>query len=407
MKILILNQSFYPDVAAVGQYAADLAVDLASRGHDVSVITGRHGYNDPSKKFSPCEIYRGVRIHRVLYSSFGKKSRWGRTVDIVSFLFGVFRKLLFFPRQDVVVGMTSPPLIAVMGCLFCVLKGGRSVDWVMDLNPDQAVIARWLKEGSLAHLFLKWISGWAFRKSGKVVVLDRWMKDRIEERYHVPGHKIAVIAPWAHDDVLAPIPHDKNPLRQQQSWNGKFVVMYSGNQSACHPLDTLLRAAQRFREDPRVVFCFVGEGALSSHVRDFKESCGLSGISQFPDQPPDVFSQFQAAADVHIVVMGEGFVGVVHPSKVYGVLAVGRPFIYIGPEDSSLGEMVRIQRLGFRVDHGDVEGLVRAIEQVRSFDEKHKEDIADRSVRLKSTQYSQRALSGEFVSVIANMSKTP
>src|SRR3989338_5802397 len=138
MKILLINQAFYPDVVSTGQHLTDLAVDLKRRGHEVTVIAGRHGYDDPTRVFPSSENYQGIRIRRLRYSSFGKKTKWARAVDFATFHLSLIARLTVTPRQDVVVGLTSPPLVAAVACAFCVIKGGRFVYWVMDLNPDEA-----------------------------------------------------------------------------------------------------------------------------------------------------------------------------------------------------------------------------------------------------------------------------
>src|ERR1044071_3688627 len=149
MKILILNQAFYPDVVATAQHATDLALRLAQAGHQVSVVAGCRGDDNQELEFPARETWKGIRIRRVRALALGKKSKWRRALNFASFMLGCAFRLLATPRHDVVIALTSPPLISYLAPLFVRLKGGRLVFWVMDLNPDEAIAAGWLHEDSL------------------------------------------------------------------------------------------------------------------------------------------------------------------------------------------------------------------------------------------------------------------
>jgi glycosyltransferase involved in cell wall biosynthesis len=260
MRVLLLNQCFYPDVAATAQHLADLAVELAAGGHEVSVIASDRGYDNPALRFPRRENWKGIRIIRIPSVSFGKSSKLGRALNFATFLFVCALRLLVLPRFDVVVALTSPPLISVLGSLFVSLKGGRLIVWVMDLNPDEAIAAGWLKEGSFAASALSRLLAHSLRKAERIVVLDRFMRQRIIAK-GIPEQKTVTIAPWSHNDVVRFDPVGRDKFRLENNLSGKFVVMYSGNHSPCHPLDTLLGAARKLADRDEIAFCFVGGGS--------------------------------------------------------------------------------------------------------------------------------------------------
>ena len=134
---------------ATAQQLTDLAVGLSRAGHKVTVIASDRGYDDPSRRFPRREVWNGIEIIRIRALALGKDSRWRRAVNFASFLMSCTLKLMTQPRFDVVVALTSPPLISFLGSLFVKLKGGEFFFWVMDLNPDEAIAAGWLKRGSL------------------------------------------------------------------------------------------------------------------------------------------------------------------------------------------------------------------------------------------------------------------
>ena len=360
MRILLLNQCFYPDVASTAQPLTDFAVGLKERGHEVTVLASRRGYDDKTVRFPKRETWQGIQIIRIPSLGLGKGARWRRAVDFGSYLLSCVLRLAALPRFDVVVAMTSPPLISFLGALFVRWKGGRFIFWVMDLNPDEAIAAGWLKADSITARFLERMLKYSLQRAEKIVVLDRFMKDRILHKGIVP-EKIAVIRPWSHDDVISYNPSGRRSFREQQGLDGKYVVMYSGNHSPCHPLDTLLRAAEQLRTHPRIAFCFVGGGSEFRKVQNLARDPRFTNVTCFPYQPLDQLSASLSSADVHVVVMGDGFTGIIHPCKIYNVLVIGLPVLVIGPEESHIGDILRETNCNGQacvVRHGDVSAVV-------------------------------------------------
>src|SRR5690348_11019348 len=202
MRILLLNQTFYPDVASTAQHATDLAAELAARGHAVTVIASRRAYHDPRRRFAKRETWRGVSIIRVSHSGFGKSSRLGRLADCATFFAACASRLLLLPRADAVIALTSPPLLSALAALFVRLRGGRLVSWVMDLNPDQAIAAGWIPEGSWISAVCDAVCRYSLRAADRVIALDRFIRQRICDK-GVPETRVSVIPPWSHDDVVS------------------------------------------------------------------------------------------------------------------------------------------------------------------------------------------------------------
>ena len=201
MKVLILNQAFYPDVVSVAQHAADLAAALVDGGHEVSVVASRRAYDSPSQTFPQSDVWRGVRVFRVRSTGFGKGAHWRRALDILSFYLFCTMRLALLPRFDVVVAMTVPPLISFVAAVYVRIKGGSLISWVMDLNPDEAIAAGALREGSLLARGLSRALQFSLSSSAAVVVLDRFMRDRVAAK-GIPHKRIFVLPPWAHDSVV-------------------------------------------------------------------------------------------------------------------------------------------------------------------------------------------------------------
>lgn len=360
MKILLLNQCFYPDVVSTAQHLTDLATSLSSRGHEVTVIASDRGYDDPSTRFKRREHWNGIDIIRIPAVSFGKSSMWRRVLNFGSFVLLCSLRLLVLGRFDVVVALTSPPLISFLAALFVKLKGGSFCFWVMDLNPDEAIAAGWLKLNSAMTRILQWMLNYSLKVASRTVVLDRFMKERVVAK-GVDATRVAIVPPWSHDDHVVYSAAGRERFREQHGFGDRFVVMYSGNHSPCHPLDTLLDAARVLRQKAEIVFCFVGGGSEQAKVRD----AGLSNVKCLPYQPLNELSNSLSAADLHVVVMGDEFVGIVHPCKVYNILSVGAPVLYVGPEPSHVTDIASQHGQFFMCRHGDVDAVVKAIAEAR------------------------------------------
>jgi glycosyltransferase involved in cell wall biosynthesis len=341
MKVLLLNQCFYPDVAATGQYLTDLAVGLSERGHNVTVITGARGYDDPSRRFARRETWRGIEIIRIGSLNPGKETKWRRAVNFASFLLAcAFRLLLLQPKCDAVVVLTSPPLISFLGALFVQLKGGKLFYWIMDLNPDEAIAAGWLHSESLVARFLALLLRFSLRSAERVIVLDRFMKQRILDK-GIADQRVVVVPPWPLTEDVRYDESGREAFRARHGLVGKYVVMYAGNHSPCHPLETILNSALRLADHDDIVFCFVGGGSEQTNVKKYAADHQLANIRCLPYQPLAELSGTLSAADLHVVVMGASFVGIVHPCKIYNILAVGSPVLCVGPEDSHITDIAR------------------------------------------------------------------
>lgn len=350
-------------MAATGQYLTELAVELSKRGHSVTVIAGDRGYDDPSVRFPRREQWKGITIIRIPSLSWGKQTRWRRAVNFGSFLVNCTFRLLLLPRFDRVVALTSPPLISLLGALFVRVKGGRLFFWVMDLNPDEAIAAGWLKEQSFTTRILRGLLRFSMRQAHCVIALDRFMKDRILAN-GIPEQRITVLPPWSHDNEICFDESGRQDFRVRHNLARNFVVMYSGNHSPCHPLDTLLEAALRLADKSEIAFCFVGGGSEQKKVRAFAVRHSLENIKCLPYQALDELSGSLSAADLHTVVMGDAFPGIVHPSKVYNILAIGSPFLYIGPKESHVTEIASQSSNGlafYSARHGEVDRVVAHI----------------------------------------------
>jgi colanic acid biosynthesis glycosyl transferase WcaI len=335
MRITLINQAFYPDVVSSGQHLTDIALGLVERGHEVTVVTSRRAYDDPAKTFPSHEVWRGIRIYRVFNTGFGKRAKWRRAADFLSFLLSCCWRLLVLPKPDLVLALTSPPLVSVIAAGYARLRGLKFCYWIMDLNPDEAVAAGWLSPDSFVAKWLERLSRFSLKQASSIVVLDEFMQQRILAK-GIDAGKIVVIPPWSHDSEVRFDPAGRALFRKTHGLEGKFVVMYAGNHSPCHPLDTVLAAVHELASHADISFCFIGGGSEHARVKSFARENQLSNLLCLPYQPLNQLAGMLSSADLHLVVMGDPFVGLVHPCKAYNLLRVNAPILYVGPKPSHI-----------------------------------------------------------------------
>ncbi len=359
---LIVSQVYVPDPASVGQHMADAAAEMARRGYRVVVYTSARGYDDPSKVYPAREMRDGVEIRRLPLSSFGKSSIGVRLLAQGLFVLQAMVRGLFTRGLCGVMVSTSPPFCGMAGVAIGKLRQVPVKYWLMDLNPDQMVAMKVLPATSLPVRIFDAFNRAILRQASDIVVMDRFMAERVARKIDV-AHKVVAIPPWPHEDRLENIAHAENPFRRQHVVEGKFVVMYSGNHSPANPLKTLLDGAERLHGDPRLLVMCIGGGGGKKEV-DERIAGGAANIRSLPYQPLDQIRYSLSAADVHVVSIGNDVVGIVHPCKVYGAMAVARPILLLGPSPSHVSDLIEQHHIGWQIAHGDVAGAERVLREI-------------------------------------------
>lgn len=342
MRILFVNQYYWPDVAATAQQLTDLAEFLAERGHGVHVLCSAASYEDSAARRPPSETRCGVRIHRLRALGGRKKSVALRLLDYMSFhaLCGVWM-LSRGRRFDAIVTLTEPPLVGLYATFVRAMTRGRvrHVSWSMDLYTDCLFALGVLKERGLPGRLVEWLNRLEMRRADAVVVLGECMRRRLLAKGTAPD-RVRVIGVWNRADQLTPSARREGGLRSRHGLNGKFVVMYSGNAGRAHSFDAVCAAMDALKDDARIRFLFVGAGKGGDGVAAFARERGLANFVQLPYFPREQLNESLAMGDVHLVTMKDSMAGVVVPCKLYGIMAVGRPTVFVGPSSSTVATEV-------------------------------------------------------------------
>ena len=396
--LLIISQVYVPDPASVGQHIADVAKEMARRGWRVVVYTSARGYDDPGQRYPRREFLDGVDVRRLPFSSFGKSSIAVRLLAQASFMVQAIARGIFTRGLGLVLVSTSPPFAGFGGAMLAWIRRVPLVWWVMDLNPDQMVVAGKLSPHSVLTRLFDWMNRVTLRRSRAVVVLDRFMRERVLAKLNVPD-KLHVLPPWPHDDVLKPMPSRPNAFREENGFGDAFVVMYSGNHGIQNPLETLLNTARFFEDRKDLLFVFIGGGAGKQQItRRIAE--GAPNVRSLPFQPLARIGQSLSAADVHVVSLGNDAVGIIHPCKIYGAMAIGRPTLFFGPAESHVGDIFKTGDIGRIVAHGDAPAAIAAILALQSLSDDDRDAMGRRATRLVSESFASAVLRNQFCDIL-------
>ena len=403
-KIVFVNRYFFPDQSATSQMLSDLAFGLADRGFLVHVVCSRQRYESADANLAPRERVRGVTVHRVWTTRFGRDRLAGRALDYASFyVSSAARLLLLVSRGDTLVAETDPPLISLVAAAVAVLKRARLVNWLHDVFPEIATLLganplpAWVDGG------LRGLRDLSLRSAAVNVVLGVRMRDLLARR--VAPAKLCIIENWAAAEAAS---EERAPseLRARLGLTGKFVVGYSGNLGRAHEFATLLQAASLCRADPDIVFLMIGAGAGMAALQQAVLERGLANFQFLPLQPRASLSDTLAAADVHWLSLLPMLEGLIVPSKLYGILASGRPVLFIGDPDGEVARVIDAAGAGLGVAIGQAAELARHIAELKS-DPHRRATLSENALRLYRERYTgQRALE-HWTRLLANQTGDP
>ncbi|WP_089936440.1 glycosyltransferase family 4 protein [Candidatus Entotheonella palauensis] len=369
MHVAFFNRSFYPDMAATGQLLTELCESLARDYHcRVSVVAGVPLLPEadgvaPSRSrglFFHREVHRGIEIFRAHGTRWSNRSILGRTSNYLTYFMSATVAGRFLDKPDVVIALTDPPIIGLSAHLAARRFGAPLMVSFRDMFPE---INRALKgvDSALVDRVLHEISCFLVRQSSRVIALGETMRQKLIEHKAADPSKTVVIPDWADCRVIRPRPK-RNPFSQAHGLTDAFVVMHSGNMGLSQGLEPLIEAAAHLQAFSDIRFVLIGEGVKKQDLMAQAAQRGLGNVQFLPHQPKAVLPNSFATADVFIVSLQCGLAGYIVPSKLYGILAAGRPYVAAVEPACEVNAITRQYRCGLSVEPGDARGLAKAIQ---------------------------------------------
>jgi colanic acid biosynthesis glycosyl transferase WcaI len=384
MRLLLVNQYFWPDRAATAQLLGDLACTAAAEGFEVTALSGRGSYAAPDRvRLESREEWNGVEIHRLPCTSFGRGNIAGRISDYLTYLISAIVWILFHQRFDTVVCLSTPPLVALVGVV-ARRQGSRFIYKVEDLYPDIAVELGALSTDSVLARALTKASSSILSSADVCVALDDAMGSALRKR---GAGEVAVIPNWADGEAIKPDIATGDAFREKHRLGGGLTVLYSGNLGNAHRFEEVCDAIQLL--DSRgsgVRFLFVGAGPRLGEVKQRIE--GLESVRFLPYQSREELGGLYNAADIHLVTLRDEVAGKLVPSKYSAALAAGKPVLLVGGYGADLHTEVDQEDVGWVCPH-QVEAVVEAIHDATE----HPDIVAGKGRRARALfdrKYSQQ-----------------
>ena len=352
-------------MASTGQHLTDLAEYLAAGGHDVRVLCSRGKYVRGRVAAPLTESHNGVRISRVRTTGFGRGRHVGRLVDYASFYVQVLRAILTPGKDhpDLVIFLTTPPLLAFLGWIAKRVRGQRYGIWSMDLHPDAEIASGMLRPRSVVTKVLVWLDERGLRNADFIVDLGRYMKARLVA-HGVDPARCHTVPVWNRKEEVEPTPRESNPLIDELGLRDKFVVMYSGNAGLVHEFGPILEAMRLTRDDPKIFWLFVGDGPRRAEIEAFMREHRIANAGYRDYFPRNMLKHSLSVGDAHLISLKPEFVGISVPGKLYGIMASGRPAIFVGPAESDTGETTLAAACGVVIDPATRDAASRIVETI-------------------------------------------
>ena len=362
VHIVFFNRSYYPDTTATGQLLTELCEGLV-REHDcrVTVVAGPRVMGDRhiGKAIVQREHHNGVGVLRARGTGFSKARFAGRATNYVTYFLSACLAALRVERPDVVVALTDPPIIGLAGHLAARRFHAPFVMVFQDIFPEVARVLEDFHNETLNRLLHR-ITRFLVRRTAVNVAIGETMRRRLIEGKGADAERTIVITNWA--DCSAIIPGAKhNAFSLETGLSEYFVVMHSGNIGLSQGLEHLVRAAELLQEYENIRFAFVGDGVRKQALMREAAARKLHNVVFLPFVPKDRLAESFATADVFIISLKKGLAGYIVPSKLYGILAAGRPYVAAVETDCEVAAVSRQYGCGLVVDPENPEALAAGI----------------------------------------------
>jgi glycosyltransferase involved in cell wall biosynthesis len=260
--------------------------------------------------------------------------------------------------------VTTPPNIPFVVAFACLIKGASYTLLIHDSYPTALVAAGKSSPSSILVKTWRFCNRWLFKHASKIIVLGRDMKQLTENETGGLDIPVVYIPNWAELDLVHPRPREQSQLLQELNLEDRFVFLYAGNIGFTNDVETIIECASRLRDNASVHFIFLGDGSKKKYLTEEVRRRGLANVSLLQPRPRSEQPEFLNACDVAIVSLVKGTFGVSVPSRIYNVLAAGKPILGIAESESELDTVIKEDDIGWSVPPGDVGKLSTTISEI-------------------------------------------
>lgn len=374
-KITFVINYFYPDLASTGQLMTDLCTHLQNE-FEITVIASQPGYagekNTKKNKVFEIDYLENIKVVRLHLPAVDKTSKISRMKYIFSYFVLANFALIKEKRTDVIYTISQPPILGgLIGTIGKFLKRSKHIYNIQDFNPEQAAAISYTSKESVFKVAVA-IDKLNCSYADNIIVVGYDMSETLKKRFigrKIPKH--VVINNWTDEKEIVPISKSDpnvNGFLKEHDLENKFIIMYSGNLGLYYDLENLIKITEHFYENRDIAFVFVGEGAVKKEMQDFVQKNNVRNVYFLPYQPKEFIKYSLNAADIHLVVNQKGIKGVSVPSKIYGVMAAGKPILGVLENGSEAQMLIDNSNCGIVLEPQDYTGIIKAIESYYKMD---------------------------------------
>ena len=369
-NLLIYAHYYYPDVASTGQILTELAEGLNDSFHTTVICTvpsytGKISQHYRKHKYF-YENINGVDVLRIRVPEFRKNFAPSRIYNIGMYFISAIAATFRVEHQDYIFTISQPPVLGgLLGVIGKKIKHAKSIYNIQDFNPEQVEAVAFTGNKLILNTMMA-LDKYSCTQADKVIVVGRDMIETLEKRFGENMPDYAYINNWINEKEIVPLPSDNEQVvqfKRRYGLEGKFVIMYSGNVGLYYDLVNIMKIIAKYRDNQDVVFAFIGEGSVLEELENYKRQQQLDNVCFIPYQDKEKLVYSLNAGDVHFVMNAKGIKGVSVPSKLYGVMAAGKPVLGILEEGSEARLIIEEAECGLSVDPGDYEAIEGLISQ--------------------------------------------
>lgn len=402
-RIWVISEVYYPDEAGGAHFMTQLAEGL-TQFFEVSVLCGYPSYTHRGVALTKKSIRKMVKIERCYGTFFNRKIFIFRLINILTISLSIFFKTLYKIRQhDIVIVVTTPPLLPFVVLVACILRRTKCILRIDDVYPEALIAAGIINQQSKTALFLSWMNRLLYSNVDRIVVLGRDMKHLTVKKLKKCYDKIVIIQNWADLDVVFPVPKSENFLLQELGLTDKFIVQCAGNMGLAQDIETMFKAIGLLKENVNIHFLFIGSGAkrqwMENEVRDKK----LSNVAILDQRHRSDQQNFLNACDIAMVSLIYGMKGAGVPSRMYNIMAAGKPIIAISEYDSELSMVIEEEKIGWTVLPGEFKHLAEVILEACA-NHSTRVEISGRARSAALKKYSSKVLINKYYETIQSIS---
>lgn len=357
---IFFTQLYYPDMTTTAVIMTDLIEDLASYGMNTEVICAQPTYFVKGK-FQRAELRHGVAIKRVWSFLFDKNKNIGRILNGTSCFLSMLPRLFSNSNNALLVFNTNPALLSLLGVFGAKLRGQRYVILIHDLWPELPAHIGMIKKDGTLYRAIELLNRLSFKYASRIIVLSEAMKLRVLDKIPEMDGSVRVIHNWVDANRVYPVAKENNRLLEELGLQHKKVVMYSGNLGRYQPLEVMIGAAKELRNRKDILFLFAGDGGKKQKIQEMAASMNLDNVMFIPFQPLDRLAESLSMADISLIGIYPENEGVIMPSKLYGLLAVGKPIICVSDPSSEVVEILNQAEAGLHSSIDDPRELAQKI----------------------------------------------